>query len=340
VTAYVIRRLGLAFLSVVGASVLAFIFMRLAPGDPARATLGELATEAAVAQWRVDNGLDHGPVQQYWEFVANFVSGDWGTSFGQQAPVTELFAQRWGPTVELGVVAFVIAVVLALLIALLSTYRRRPLVDRVLSGVTFIALGTPQFWLGLVLLLLLSEQLQLLPGPSGQIDADLAPFPERTGLLLIDSLLAGRLDAFASVVAHIALPAFCLGFSVCGYLIRLLRANLLEISQEPFLMVVESKGISRWSAFARHALPNAALPTLTASGLLLGHLLTGSLLVEAVFDWPGLGGLVADAIGRKDFTVVQVFILISATGYVLVNLVVDLLYGVIDPRARVQQVEA
>lgn len=331
---FVSTRLGLALVSIVGASILAYILLRLAPGDPARQALGEFATDADLAEFRHKYGLDRSIPGQYWHFITDFVRGDWGFSFGNGSPVRELFEQRWAPTAELGLSAFVIAVVLALVSALLSTYRQRPWLDRFLSGVSFVALGTPQFWLGLILLLIFSRALGIAPGPSGQLAADIPPFSTPTGFLLIDSLLAGRLDAFGSVVGHLVLPAFCLGFATYAYLVRLLRANLLEISEEPFLTVVESKGVSRWSAFVRHALPNAALPTLTASGLLLGHLLTGSLLVEAVFAWPGLGQLVVDAISRKDFSIVQVFVLISAAGYVVVNLVVDLLYGVIDPRVR------
>jgi ABC-type dipeptide/oligopeptide/nickel transport system permease component len=161
------------------------------------------------------------------------------------------------------------------------------------------------------------------------------PPPEVTRLYTVDALIAGQPGVFLDALRHLFLPAVALGLAPFAYLVRLLRANLLEVSREPFIVVVRSKGIGRWTAFARHALPNAFLPTLTASGLLLAQLLGGSVLVEKVFNWPGVGALVVDSILRQDYAVVQAFILLSAFAYVSINLVVDVLYGVIDPRVRV-----
>ena len=155
-----------------------------------------------------------------------------------------------------------------------------------------------------------------------------------THFYTVDALLRGQFGVFIDAVRHLLLPAITLGLAPFAYLVRLLRANLLEVSREPFIVVVRSKGIGRLMAFARHALPNAFLPTLTAAGLILAQLLSGSVLVEVVFNWPGIGALVADSILRQDYAVVQTFILLSAFAYVIVNLVVDILYGVIDPRIR------
>jgi len=332
VTRFLLVRLGGALLSIVAASMLAFVLMRLVPGDPARQVLGQFATPDQLAAFRADNGLDGSIVEQYGRFVGNFVQGDWGTSFASGAPVRQLIGQRLPATIELVLVAFAGAVASALALALVSTYRPRAWLDRLVSGIAFVGMGTPPFWLGLLCLAVFFQQTHLLPGPDGRISPDLAPFPDRTGFMTLDALLAGRLDAFGSAVSHLLLPAFVLGFAMFAFLVRVLRASLLEVADEPFIAAAQCKGLSRWQAFTRHALPNAALPALTASGLVLGQLLTGSVLVEAVFDWPGIGGLVVHGIANKDYTVVQIFVLLSAVLYVSVNLLVDLLAAALDPR--------
>jgi ABC-type dipeptide/oligopeptide/nickel transport system permease component len=336
----VIRTLGTrtagALVSITLASMLAFVLLRLVPGDPARQVLGQFATAEQIQSFRRDNGLAGSIVEQYWRFIGNFARGDWGTSFASGAPVRQLYSARAPATAELVLVAFAFAVACAVVVALVSTYRRRPWLDRGISTVTFIGMGTPPFWLGLLCLFAFFQQSHLLPGPDGRVAPNLAPVPVHTGFLTIDSLVAGRFDAFGSAVSHLVLPAFVLGFAMFAFLVRVLRASLLEVADEPFVAIAQAKGLSRWKAFVRHALPNAALPALTASGLVLGQLLTGSVLVEAVFDWPGIGGLVVHGIANKDYTVVQTFILISAALYVVVNLLVDVAAAFIDPRLSVR----
>lgn len=335
--AFVARRTGYALISIVGASILAFVLLRVAPGNPARTVLGPFATPEQLAGFNTQNALDQPLPVQYWRFVSSFLTGDWGYSYGSGTTVRELLGARVGASLELGFVAFIVGAGAAVQCALLVGDRRHPRLDRVLRGLSFGGLGVPQFWLGLIALLLLSEHAGLFPAPEGQLSPDTAPFAHPTGLLLLDSLLAGRLDAFADVAWHLVLPACVLALGVWSYLFNVLRANLLEQSGEPYLVVVKAKGVPRRRAFTRHALPNAILPTLTASGLVLGQLLAGSVLVEAIFDWPGIGGLIVRAIGDKDFAVVQVFIVLSATVYVVVNLTIEILYGVIDPRIRANQ---
>lgn len=180
--------------------------------------------------------------------------------------------------------------------------------------------------------------LHILPGPEGRLSVQASPPPAVTRMYTIDALLAGELGTLWQAFLHLILPALALGVSSFSFLVRLLRANLLEVSREPFITVARGKGLRRWSAFRRHALPNAFLPTLTAGGLVLGEFLAGSVLIERVFNWPGVGSLVFDAIVKQDYAIVQTFILLSAVMFVLVNLVVDLLYAVIDPRVRIPSV--
>lgn len=332
--AVIASRVGSSLAAIAGASVIAFLFMRVLPGDPARLIAGPLASDAAVDATRTRLGLNEPLHVQYWNYVTNFVRGDWGFSFGAGQPVTTQIVNRLPATIELGLYAFLLAFVAAVVLALLATYRRRPAVDATVRGLSFFGLGTPPFWLALMLLVVFSEALGIFPGPVGRLGAGTPP-PEVTRLYTIDALIAGEVGVFLDALRHLFLPAVALGLAPFAYLVRLLRANLLEVSREPFIVVVRSKGIGRWTAFARHALPNAFLPTLTASGLLLAQLLGGSVLVEKVFDWPGVGALVVDSILRQDYAVVQAFVLLSAFAYVAINLVVDILYGVIDPRVRV-----
>jgi peptide/nickel transport system permease protein len=185
-----------------------------------------------------------------------------------------------------------------------------------------------------MLMIVFFERLHWLPGPDGRLSLGVAPPPAITGLYTIDALLAGQFSTFADAAAHLVLPVVTLGLAPMSFLLRLLRANLLDVAREPFVTVARSRGLRRWTVFRRHVLPNAALPTLTAAGLLLGQLLAGSVLVEKVFNWPGVGALVTDGVLRQDFAVVQAFILISAFIYVAANLVVDIAAGVIDPRVH------
>ena len=324
-----------ALAAVFGASLIAFLLLRVLPGNPARIVVGPLATEEALREQENAMGL-HDPVwTQYWLYVKGFVTGDWGFAYSAGESVREQIGSRLPATLELGFYAFLLSLVLAVLLALVSTYRRRPIVDGTVRGLAFFGLGTPPFWFGLIALLLLTQVWTIFPGPDGRLGIDHSPPPAVTHFYTFDALIAREWGTARDAYAHLVLPVVTLALAPLSFLVRLLRANLLDISRENFIVVVRSKGLGRWRAFSRHALPNAFLPTLTASGLLLAQLLTGSVLVERVFNWPGVGSLVVDSILRQDFAVVQTFILLSACFYVAINLLVDVLYGVIDPRVRI-----
>jgi ABC-type dipeptide/oligopeptide/nickel transport system permease component len=224
------------------------------------------------------------------------------------------------------------ATVFAVSLAVIATYLGRG-IDVTVRVTSFLALGIPPFWFGLISLIVFFEALGIAPGPFGRLSFAERP-PHFIGLFVIDAIVAGQWTTAREALAHLALPAIALGLAPYGYVVRLLRANILDSSRAPHVRVALSKGITRWRAHRRHVVPNAILPTITASGLLLAQLLGGSVLVEKVFNWPGVGTLVVDAILRQDFAVVQAFILLSALIYVAVNLVVDVLYGMLDPRLR------
>lgn len=332
------RRLLGSLGAIFGASIIAFVVMRVIPGNPARLIIGPLATPQAIHALNHELGLDRPIYVQYWLYITHFFQGEWGYSYAEGQSVSTLIGERLPATIELAVFAFVLTMIASIGFALLVTYRRRPIADRVLRGIAYIGFGTPPFFVSLILLIVFFSSLGILPGPEGRLAPQAVPPPAVTHMYTLDALIAGQLGTFWEAVKHLILPGIALALAQFSFLVRLLRANLLEVAREPFITVARGKGLRRWTAFRRHALPNAFLPTLTAGGLVLGEFLAGSVLVEKVFNWPGVGTLVYEAILKQDFAVVQTFILLSAVMFVLVNLVVDLLYAVIDPRVRVHSV--
>jgi ABC-type dipeptide/oligopeptide/nickel transport system permease component len=324
-----------ALLAIFGASIVAFVFMRVFPGNPARLILGPLASDNAIVQQEKAMGLDQPLWIQYWRYIKGVFTGNWGFAYSAGETVKHEIFARLPASAELGLYAFFFAFLLAVVLALVATYRHRPWVDGIIRALSFFGLGTPPFWFALIVLLLFSQVWHIFPGPDGRLGPNTVPPPTVTHFYTFDAVIAGQWATAWDALRHLMLPAITLGLAPFAYLVRLLRANLLDISRENFIVVVRSKGLGRWGAFSRHALPNAFLPTLTAAGLLLAQLVSGSVLVEKVFNWPGIGALIVDSILRQDFAVVQTFVLLSAVAYVVVNLVVDVLYGVIDPRVRV-----
>lgn len=328
---FLAERAGSALLTVLGASIIAFIVLRALPTDPARLIAGPFATEDVLAQVRAQMGLDKPLVVQYVDYIVSFLRGDWGFSYGAGKPVLPLIAERLPASAELALFAFILAFVAAVGLTVLVSFTRSRLLDGVLRAVSFVSVGVPPFWISLLLLMLFFERLGWFPGPVGR-----GPAPDQivTGFFAVDHLLAGNPQAALTALWHLALPGLALAMGAFGYLVRLLRANLLDIVHEPFVTVLHSKGVPPVTTHFRHILPNAFLPTLTAAGLILAQLIGGSVLVEQIFTWPGIGTLVIDGITRQDYAVVQAFILLSAVIYIVVNLAVDLLYGYVDPRVR------
>jgi ABC-type dipeptide/oligopeptide/nickel transport system permease component len=328
----IVSRLLGSLAALVGASIVAFLVLRALPGDPARAIYGRFATPQYLSQVRQQLGLDEPLYTQYWKFVTSLVKGNWGYSFNLGEPVSRAILPKLAATGELALSAFGLAIVGAVSAALLSVRYRTSVLDSSLSGLALVVLGLPVFWFGLLLLLAFSVHGGLPLG--GRLSPDTLPPPKVTGFFTVDAILAGQWATLGDAVEHLILPAVTLAAIPCAYLFRLLRANLLEAVREPFIVVVRSKGVGRWRAIWRHALPNALLPSLTASGLVLAELVGGAVLVETVFTWPGIGELLTTAIFQKDFAVAQVVIVLIGFTYIVVNAVVDILYGVIDPRIR------
>lgn len=329
------RALG-GLLTIVGASIVAFVFMRLLPGDPARLIAGEHASEQAVEIQREQLGLNDPVWRQYLEYMASFVRGDWGFSHSRGEPVLDQFVAAVPATLELASLAILMAFVGAVLGAVMAGWSRGGVLDGTVRASSYIGLGTAPFWLGLLVLIVFFERLRILPGPEGRLSPGMAAPPRVTGFHTVDALLVGDWSTWWDSLQHLILPGMTLGLVLYAWLVRMLRSSMLEFVREPFALVARSKGRGRWGVVVREVLPNALLPTVTAGGLIVAELLTSTVLAETVFNWPGAGRLVTDAIMQQDFAVVQAFIMLSACMTVTVTVVIDVLYGVIDPRIRVR----
>ncbi|MBN9618851.1 MAG: ABC transporter permease, partial [Actinobacteria bacterium] len=258
-----------------------------------------------------------------------------GFSYSQGQNVSTLIRVRLPATIELGLTGLVLAIGLALISAGWAVYSRRRGADVTLRTASSVAMGTPTFWLALVLILLLSLKVGVFPGPEGRLSSNINPPPNITGLYTVDALLSGQISTFFNAVWHLLLPGFVIAVAPFAFLSRLFRAQLRTTLREPFITVQRSQGLTRRQAFLRHAVPNSMLALIPASALLFAELLTGSVLVEKIFAWPGVGAMTVDAIEQKDFAVVQGVILLSTLFYVLISMLADVVHTTIDPRLRV-----
>lgn len=325
------KRLPGVVMVVIGVSLITFIISHLIPGDPARLIAGDRATDEIVAAIRTKLGLDLPLYQQYWNYLVGLVHGDLGTSIRTSRPVLEDIAAFFPATLELALVALILATVVGIPLGVLSAvYRNKP-IDQLVRTISVTGISTPAFWLGLGLIVLFYGRLGWLPG-GGRLEQGMAPPTDITGLFLIDSLLTWNIPVFLNALKHLVLPAFTLGFVHLGVVARQIRSAMLEQLGEDYVRTARAFGLSRWAVVFRQALPNALIPSVTVLGLALGDLLYGAVLTETVFGWPGMGAYVVDSIQALDFPAVMGFAVVVSFAYVLVNLLVDLVYRWLDPR--------
>jgi ABC-type dipeptide/oligopeptide/nickel transport system permease component len=316
-----------------GISVIVFLMMTLSPGDPVEIMLGDaLATEAARAALMREMGLDLTLPERFWLFLTSALRGEFGMSFHHRRPVVQVILERLPATVELTLAAMLIAIVVGITLGVIAAVRRDGWLDRLATAAALLGVSMPGFWFGILLILLLAVNMGVLP-VSGRIGyAGEVPFV--TGLLLIDTLLAGRPDSFLDALRHLIMPAVTLGLPMAALLMRVTRTAMLEALAQDYVTFAEAKGLSRTRVLVRHALKNALIPTVTVTAIETGTLLGGNMIVETVFGWPGLGRLVVEAIFTRDYPIVQAAVLLYAVTYVTLNLVADLLYTYLNPRVR------
>jgi peptide/nickel transport system permease protein len=287
-----------------GVSVLVFMMLHLTPGDPARLIAGPTATPEQVDEVRNLLGLDQPLYEQYYDYMVRLAHGDLGQSVITHDAVTAELAPRFIATAELSGAAMVVAVVVGMTFGIISATRQYSIVDNILSVLALLGLSTPAYWLGLMLILLFSLHFGWFPA-------------------------AGR-----GGISHLILPTFTLAMFAMATVARMTRGSLLEVLNQDYVRSARAKGLSESFVLIRHALKNALIPVMTVVGLQVGQLLSGAVLTETVFSWPGIGRFLVDSIEARDFPIVQGGVLLTAAIFVIVNLIVDLLYGVVDPRIR------
>ena len=317
---------------ILGLSVLVFLFVRALPGGPEQALLGERSTPERVAEVRKTYGLDRPVHEQYLSYVGRVVQGDLGVSTISQQPVTEEIGRRFPGTVELAGSAVLFAVAVGIPLGYVAARRQGSWIDNASTVGSLVGIAIPVFALGYLLKYVFSVKLGWLPGTGRASPTSFAEHP--TGFYVLDGVITGDLDASWDAIKHLIMPAIALGTIPLAFITRITRAAVLEVSNEDYVRTAEAKGLQRPVISRRHVLRNAMLPVATVIGLQTGLLLSGAVLTETVFAFNGMGSFLAEAVFNRDYAVLQGGILFLAVIFVMVNLFVDLAYGVLDPRVR------
>jgi dipeptide transport system permease protein len=330
---FILHRLLLIVPTFIGITLVAFLFIRLLPGDPVILMAGERGVSPERhAELMAQFGFDQPLWKQYADYVAGLLQGNFGYSFSTKKPVFGEFMARFPATLELGFCAIVLATVLGVAAGILAAIRRGSWIDQLTMGTALVGYSMPIFWWALLLIILFSTNLGWTP-VSGRISLTQF-FPPVTGFMLIDSLLAGKPAAFWSAVHHLILPTIVLATIPLAVIARQTRSAMLEVLGEVYIMTAKSKGLAPRRVVWLHALRNALIPVVTTIGLQISVLIGGAILTETIFSWPGIGKWMIDSISRRDYQVVQGGLLLIAAVVMIVNLTVDLLYGLINPRVR------
>jgi dipeptide transport system permease protein len=330
---FFIGRLAVLIPTFLGVSIIAFAFIRLLPGDPVMLMSGErvMAPERH-AEIMHDLGLDRPVYVQYFDYLGNLLQGDLGSSIVTKRPVLQEFGSLFPATLELSICAMLFAIILGIPAGIFAAVKRGTWFDQSVMGVALIGYSMPIFWWGLLLIVFFSNTLHWTP-VSGRISL-MYFFKPVTGFMLIDSLLSGQAGAFKSAFQSLILPTIVLGTIPLAVIARQTRSAMLEVLGEDYVRTARSKGLAPLRVVGVHALRNAMIPVITSIGLQVGVLLGGAILTETIFSWPGIGKWMVDAVFKRDYTVVQGGLLLIAAIIMLVNLVVDLMYGLINPRIR------
>ncbi len=330
---FVLTRIALVIPTFIGITLLAFAMIRLVPGDPIELLVGERGLDPARhAALRAELGLDKPLLEQYAIYMSGVLRGDLGKSIVTKQPVVNEFFTLFPATVELSVCAMIFAVIFGLPAGIVAGVRRGSVFDHSVMGAALTGYSMPIFWWGLLLIILFSGILGWTP-VSGRLSL-LFYFEPVTGFMLIDSVLSGQDGAFLSAVRHLILPTVVLGTIPLAVIARQTRSAMLEVLNEDYVRTARAKGLAPLRVIGLHALRNALIPVITVIGLQVGVLFSGAVLTETIFAWPGIGKWLIDSISRRDYPSVQGGILLIATTVIVVNLSVDLVYGLINPRIR------
>jgi dipeptide transport system permease protein len=330
---FLLHRLLLIVPTFIGITILAFAFVRVLPGDPVLLIAGERGVSPERYQMLLEQFGYNRPIwEQYWNYLTGIFQGDFGTSVSTKRPVIRDFLTLFPATVELSFFAISFAVLLGIPAGIIAAVKRGSWIDQTLMGTALVGYSMPIFWLGLLLIIFFSGTLGWTP-VSGRIDL-LYFFPAVTGFMTIDALLSGQSGAFTSAVRHLILPTITLGTIPLAIIARQTRSAMLEVLGDDYVRTARAKGLAPSQVVGVHALRNALIPVVTTIGLQVGVMMAGAILTETIFSWPGIGKWMVDAISRRDYPVVQAGLLLIAVIIMAVNLFVDVLYGLINPRIR------
>ncbi|PYZ97071.1 peptide ABC transporter permease [Alteribacter lacisalsi] len=330
--AYTIRRLLMLIPVLIGMSLITFSIIHLIPGNPAQVILGEQASPQAIESLEEQLGLNEPYFVQYGNYVAGIVQGDLGQSLRTRGEISTEILPYLAATIELTIFALIFAVVVGVNAGIISAWKQNSLFDYTAMIIALVGVSMPIFWLGLMQQWVFAQELGWLPAFGRANPRD--PVETTTYFYLVDTLINGRFDQWWTSVKHLILPGIALGTIPMAIIARMTRSSMLEVMRQDYMRTVEAKGSRTFTIIYRHGFKNAVIPVLTVVGLQTGTLLGGALLTETIFSWPGIGRYVYEAIGNRDYPVIQSGILVIATMFVLINLVVDLLYSYIDPRIK------
>jgi len=329
---YTVRRILALFPVLIGMTLVVFAIIHAIPGNPAQVILGQRATKEAVANLTAQLGLDRPWYIQYFDYIKSLLHGDLGISLETRLPINEEIWPYLAATLELTVVAMIIAIVIGVNAGIISAWFSNSWFDYIAMVLALIGVSMPIFWLGLMEQWAFSIELGWLPTTGREDVRD--PITAITNLYLIDTLFQGRFDQFITVIKHLVLPSIALATIPMAIIARMTRATMLEVMKSDYIRTARAKGLRMFWVVYKHSLKNAIIPVLTVIGLQTGLLLGGAILTETIFSWPGIGRYLYDAIGYRDYPVIQSGILIIAAIFVLINLIVDLLYVFVDPRIK------
>ena len=331
---FFLKRLALTVPTFIALMFITFVAIRLVPGDPVEVRVGERGiSPERLAQFRHELGLDQPVWKQFLDYVWQILHGDFGTSVVTNAKVLTEFTSLFPATVELSLAAMVFAVAIGVPAGAIAAIKRGSWYDQTLMGISVTGFSMPIFWWGLVLIMFVAEYLRLTP-VSGRIDLIKYYFEPVTGFMLIDSLLSGQRGAFLDALHHLVLPTIVLGTVPLAIIARITRSSMLEVLGEDYVRTARAKGLTPFRVVGLHALRNALIPVVTVIGLSTGSLMAGAVLTETIFSWPGVGKWLIEAIGRRDYPALQGGVMLVSAVVISINLLVDLLYGVINPRIR------
>jgi peptide/nickel transport system permease protein len=332
---FLMSRVGTTVIMGILATLVVFLITNTVPGDPILAQLGDQAASdpAFVAEWRHQYGLDLPLWERYFVFLKGLAHGDLGRSIASHRPVLEDIEEYTPATLELASISFALTLVVGIPLGIFAAVKRDSWIDHIARAVSLLGVSSPTFWLAFLLLAVFYGYFQIAPGPGRLDPIALAP-PTITGSYLIDSAAAGDWDTFWDAAAHLVLPSIVLAAATIGLITRTTRASMLESIRQDYVRMGRAKGVGESRLILRHVLPNALIPVVTLGGLAYANLLTGAVLTETVFSWPGLGRYTFQSAASLDFPAIMAITLLVAITYLVINLITDLSYAMLDPRVR------